>query len=484
MKKIYMKRLICPAIIILLIFMLSWMFPLISDDWYREEVGRNCHNIQDLVVIVWSKWLGSNPRIIGNILAYISGGHPIIRWIMRGFFFSAVLLVSAKAAGFETSAGFLLMSSVVIALPRKMFCQIYPWGAGFFNYVPPVVIILTVLILLHPVFFGKKNVEKRCRAPIVFLLGFCGQLFIENDTIYAVCAALVLVIWYFVKKKHFSVSIAAYFAGTAMGALALFLSPAYRSFANKGESYSIEHGTSIIKIVRENARDICYDMIQNSPVIVLSLTLLLMIWLIRYKKKTGLADVLLAVAAAVLAAVLLLNHWQPFSLHLGADSPWIAILWYLLIGFALLRWIPRENVRNSALFYWLSALMAAAPLLVVRPIGSRCLYISYIFLLILCGILLKGLFADKKPSSWLIVPAAALMCLVFGFYFSKFIPIHAMEKERITAIEAAFDAGEDQVTIPAFPHSDFLWNSDISMGQFYYYKTPGDFVITVKDNHK
>ena len=100
---------------------------------------------------------------------------------------------------------------------------------------------------------------------------------------------------------------------------------------------------------------------------------------------------------------------------------------------------------------------------------------------VVCGILLKDLFAERKPASVLLLPAAALLCAVFGFYFSRFLPIHAAEQARIAAIEAAMDAGEAQVVIPAFPYQDYLWNPDVSIGKQYYYIEPDDFLILVEN---
>ena len=476
MTKTKTLRYVCAAAVVLLVFALCRLFPLISDDWYREALGRSLHGLPDLISIIKTKWLTNNPRVLGNVLAYISGGRPTLRWLLRSLFFSAVILLSARAAGLETPAGLLLMASAVVAIPREMFSQIYPWGAGFFNYVPPAFLTLAAFCLHRPVL--TQEAGGGARAAALFVLGFCAQLFVENNTLCAVFAGLMLAVWQVRKTRRLALSTAAYALGTILGAAAMFLSPAYRTFTQQGQAYSLGGGTSFAERLGENAQVICWHMIENAPVIVAGLTVLLLLTLILGKRRRHALDLLLAAAVAILCAALLLRRFGTLP---ASESILPAVLWYLLAGGALARWTKPGLSRSRVLFYWLLALAAAAPLLVVRPIGSRCLYLSYLFLLIVCGILLKDLFAERKPASVLLLPAAALLCAVFGFYFSRFLPIHAAEQARIAAIEAAMDAGEAQVVIPAFPYQDYLWNPDVSIGKQYYYIEPDDFLILVEN---
>ena len=478
MTKTKTLRYVCAAAVVLLVFALCRLFPLISDDWYREALGRSLHGLSDLISIIKTKWQTNNPRVLGNVLAYISGGRPVIRWLLRSLFFSAVILLGTKAAGLETPAGLLLMASAVVAIPREMFGQIYPWGAGFFNYVPPAVLTLAAFCLLRPVLTQEVRGGDGARAAALLLLGFCAQLFVENNTLCAVFAGLTLAVWQVRRMRRLSLSTAAYVLGTILGALAMFLSPAYRAFTQQGEAYSLGGGTSLPMRLAINTRQICYHMIVNAPVIVVGLTVLLLLTLRFGKQRRTPADTLLAAAVTILCAVLLMCRFGRLPALCSVVS---AVLWYLLAGRALARWMKPGLLRSRALFYWLVALAAAAPLLVVQPIGSRCLYLSYLFLLIVCGILLKDLFAERKPAPVLLLPAAALICAVFGFYFSTFLPIHAAEQARIAAIESAMNAGEAQVVIPAFPYQDFLWNPDIAIGKQYYYVEPDDFLILVEN---
>ena len=63
--------------------LLFLLFPLTGDDWYREGLGRTIGSAGDLLREVAFRWKTTNPRILGNVLAYLSGSRPILRVLLR-----------------------------------------------------------------------------------------------------------------------------------------------------------------------------------------------------------------------------------------------------------------------------------------------------------------------------------------------------------------------------------------------------------------
>ena len=174
---------------------LCGLFPLTGDDWFREELGRRLTGPTDLLETVLAGWRTYNGRILGNLLAYAAGSRRLLRELLRAAFLFGTVRLAAGHGGFRTVWGTLLTAAALLALPRDMFAQIYPWAAGFFNYVPPVALLLGAFWLLRAVFREEAVPSGAGRAAAVFLLGFCSQFFIENYTLYGVWAGLVLVIW-------------------------------------------------------------------------------------------------------------------------------------------------------------------------------------------------------------------------------------------------------------------------------------------------
>ena len=165
-----------------------------GDDWFREALGASLHNPIDLLREVASRWATVNGRILGNILSYSAGSRPLPREGMRALFILALAWLLSDVARLEGWPGLLWCGALVLSLPQGMFAQIYPWAAGFFNYVPPVVMLLACLELVRPVLDGSPLEEHPGRCAALFLLGFGQQLFVENNTLYALCASAVLLV--------------------------------------------------------------------------------------------------------------------------------------------------------------------------------------------------------------------------------------------------------------------------------------------------
>ena len=460
-----------------LLLWLCWLFPVMGDDWFREELGRKLTGPGDLLRTIEDGWKSYNARILGNILAYTAGDRKLLREVMRAGFTLGTVSVTARHMGFRSFWGVLLAAAALLALPLEMFRQIYPWAAGFFNYVPPVLMVLTAFWLLRPVFDGGLIRESVPRALAVFLLGFGGQLFMENNTLYALWAGLVLLVWYALRERRLSPAALAFFLGTAAGAALLFLSPAYGLVMQNEGGYAtgLTGGLSgLLTTLRENQEEVLRCLIAGCPVLYVSLTLLALAAFARTRRRWY--DVP-AAGVMVLGSVY-------FAFFRGEvtwvwATPIAVVLWGLALLAACWRWLPRGGARNRAIFFLVSAGVAAFPLLFVQPIGPRCLYLSYVCLLITAGSFLTVLPLEKVP----VPAAAAASCLLAGAVLGHclwiFTPIHALEGEREALLTKAMERGETQVTLPAYPHGAYMWDGDsVKVQSRYYYETPGDLTVT------
>ena len=454
---------------------LCWLFPITGDDWFREELGRHFTGPMDLLRQVIAGWQTYNGRILGNILSYAAGSRKLLRELLRALFTFAAVYFAARNSGFRALGGVLLTAAALLALPREMFAQIYPWAAGFFNYVPPVALLLGAFWLLRAVFREEAVPSGAGRAAAVFLLGFCSQFFIENYTLYGVWAGLVLVIWSRWRGGTWSPAVIAFSLGTVLGAVLLFLSPSYGLIWGSGGAYETglgQGGAGLFETLQANLDVVLDFLIAGCPVLYLSLTALGLVWFAASRR----AWLDWAGAALLLAGGLcfLGGRWIP-----GWGKPLTVVLWGLALGLGCWRWLPGREARNRAVFFWASAAVAAAPLLVVSPIGPRCLYLSYVCLLVTAGCLLSALPLERLPEKVRIGAPLLLIAGVLVYYFGLFLPIHALEGQRASAVEGALSAGQAQVELPAYPHGEYLWEGDTpKMTSRYYHQTPGDLQVS------
>lgn len=460
---------ICLVLLFAGLFWLCWLFPLTGDDWYREALGMTLHSPLDLARTLVQVWSTTNARVMGNILAYTAGSRPLVRELMRALLTLALAAALARVTGLRGWRGILLCTALLLALPREMFCQIYPWAAGFFNYLPPAAMLLACLALAEPVLEGETLRESGPRAAALFLLGFGQQLFVENATLCALCASGLLLVWYWWERRRLSPCLLVFFLGCLLGAALLFASPAYRNLGTAEGAYHMGGTLSgLLATARENVPEVARYYILKCPVLYWPLTLLaLLYW--GNSRRTPLDN--------VLAAVLVLGC---LGLAWGGFRPVVmAGVWALACTAALWRWSPDRPTRAKALFLWLMAAAAAAPLLFVTPIGPRCLFLSYVLLLGTAGVLFHALGPeDLTGPVRTLIPigaAAGILC----FYLSVFWPLHQLELTRTQILEEALSAGASQAVLPAFEDGGYLWeaDSDYKMELVYFRETPGDLAI-------
>ena len=447
---------------------LCGLFPLTGDDWFREELGRRLTGPTDLLEAVLAGWRTYNGRILGNLLAYAAGSRRLLRELLRAAFLFGTVRLAAGHGGFRTVWGTLLTAAALLALPRAMFAQIYPWAAGFFNYVPPTALALAALRMLEDLFAERPVPGGVPRAAAVFLLGLCGALFVEHVTLYGVWAGAVLLVWSW-RRGLPKAPAAAFCAGTLLGAILLFLSPSYGLIWGGGV-----YSAGLWANAGENLPVVVSGLISRCPVLYLTLTALGLAWFAA-SRRTGLDRLLAALLALGCGCFILCGLRGRWT---GGEAL-AAVLWGAALWAGCWRWLPKGERRNRALFFLAGAGVGALPLLAVSPIGPRCLYWSYVCLVISAGNLLSALPLGLLPRRPVRGAALGLAVGVLAFYLALFLPIHALEGERLAALEEAVAQGRREVVLPAYPHGEYLWEGDTDkIGSRFYIQEPGDLSIS------
>ena len=93
---IRMPLLLTLAALLAALLALSALFPVTGDDWYRETVGQNLHTLSELAELLIEKYQTTNPRLLGNLLAYCAGSHAALRAVLRGGILFILILAAAK----------------------------------------------------------------------------------------------------------------------------------------------------------------------------------------------------------------------------------------------------------------------------------------------------------------------------------------------------------------------------------------------------
>lgn len=442
-------------------------------DWFRDYNGRYAGNLA-VIALTRTHWL--TPFIVGAVVALI------------------VFLV-VDLAELRTPLGYLVTTTLFLAMPRGEWREAIVWLSGFTNYAIAVAGALV---------FARAAKQDWCRpaadrpawwrSVLALLVAFVAGLFMENVTIYLVVAAAVWIIAFGLVRRRFSIEAAAWLAGFVVAAAVMFSNGAYRAAAHSGGGvhYQRIQRTGLATKLRTLGDQIYRYAVGNNT--VLNIVLVLLVCLLagaalpRIGARRAMAPAVLAGAFLLADQLLLLveQHLTP-----SADARSVGGLGGLALLIAVgasAVWLVTDIRRRVQLIVCcVSVLVLVAPLASVTPIGPRCFLASYAAFLVIVATLLNELTTRSGVNfSRRVAPfVGAIGATLLASYFLVYAFVHHSAEHRLAKIRRAVDRGATTVRIPALPFSTWVHfgdpKGDPVWAQRYklYYGLPSELQIKV-----
>ena len=257
---------VCIFIVVLLGLstLLSYFFV-----WTHDDFGTIFASVGTLVKR--SLYYG-NGRYLGNFLVNLILPHKLTDAVFRGVCITSHIVLTAAVAS-QCSVRTLSVSLLLfVGYGNFILREAVIWGHGFYNFFPPVVLLLIAVWILKRCYLDASPVRNRTATCVLLaLLGFCQQLFSENTTGVALLIA-VLVFAVVLHYKRQKLPAAVYLAGAALGTFVMFALPAIMQVSYKMEDY---RGKGIGKETLPETVDL---LIHNLSLSLSSLASMFIIW--------------------------------------------------------------------------------------------------------------------------------------------------------------------------------------------------------------
>lgn len=446
-------------IIFFLILLLAYFFPYTHDDWDWGSVT-GWERLKNGFSNFNGRWAGNS---LGMLLTRVRILRSLtIPFTMVGFIYFLQKIVNCK----NKSTPYIAIL-LVLLMPVRMFAQSFAWTVGFANYVPPVLIALFIIYKNRTMFQENwQEISNKWIFPFL-LLGFVGALFMEHLTIYLVVLGIALLLVNLIKKRKLILPNLFFFIGSIAGSIFMFSNTGYRTLFGEGDGYrSIEDGNFIIRAIKTYFGEFKDLLVSNNFIlntVLCILTLILTYQFFRKNKKniTKGKRFFLKFSSFILSVFL---SYQFFLKMTGNSNPFITTNFkkllegLLILGYAMaiiiviIIAIQDKEKRNRMLFEIGSIVMIAAPLLVVKPIGPRCFFPTYLFFVLLIAeffeIVVKSEIEELawmlKASSYTLI---ILYLLIYGYCFM-------IEQKRVIYMK---NHKEDEVLVlPELPYGSFM----------------------------
>lgn len=470
------RRVLFPVFVFLFLLLLFALTPLTHDDWYYES-GFSLRQLLTTQSVSWYQHL--NGRILGNGLEGLTGGHKLLRAALQAGFVLGIW--EAACSLLKLSAiGQLLFLAGMMLLPSGLYAQTYGWGAGYFNYVPELMLLLSAAWLICRWTSGHCRSHAACGAA-AFLCALCAQLHSENFTAISMLLGVILLVLCAtpVLRKNRAALLCG--IGFLVGGALMFAAPAYRS----ADYYTVS--TDLWERILENYELVSFYALGYHYIASLLLTsgAVYLLW----NRDDRLPQ---AVKSAVTAALVLLQVYfigyhlmleDNLVLHSHLVTKWLDFaanaVYVLLIFFCTLHCSISLESKCLTLIPLALAILYAGPLLVVSPIGPRCFYASWILMLFSGAALFSAAFRGKisfHGATWTACSACAGALL-----FLLFITLenHGVYRQRMDAIAQGMAAHADAIALRDYPYPEYVWgNNSQTIGVHYYYAAQNDITFT------
>lgn len=448
----------------LLLAYLAFIFPPSGDDFNR--LALDLISLRERFIQLGGTYFMLNGRILGNGLSFFLMEAPY-RSLAKIFFFLGIGYLMGKLTGIKTRS-FLALILGLVFLDLRVFREIVVWNAGFFNYVPPVFLILLAIYL------AKKGLGTDFKTGLsLALVSFAACLFMENIAIYVLALPLLL----FLDKdiqgpRKMSIGL-----GGVLGNLAIFMSPVYREVSANADSYRTIYSESLFTKVGENWEVFADFLLVGNKLIILGFIFIFLCQSLAYlkeeKKAMALANALGLVSTLVLVARPGFLAWTwNMGLH---------ILVYVLM---LINGLGLKTAQGRLMaFSALSLAFAMGPLLIVSPLGARNFFTPLVFnlLLVLAYLQSQGL-GDKTHNLDLVL--AGLVLIKLG-YFSYVYTINYRDYREIRSlIDLHAQGGERQVCVPTYTYPDYIHDNSFHKLIIYRYEKEGILLTEVELEEK
>lgn len=476
------NRLILLAVAIFF-FLLFLLLPPAGDDYFF--MIRPLNSLSEFFATMSQDYLTENGRIIGNTLSYLLVRVPFFSSLVKtaivlGIFYNMINLLEKQSDNM-----FLILMGIglMIVLPLPIFVQTYAWSAGFYNYVPSVLILLFAIRELVNTFDSQTSykISKMC---VLFFSGIAACLFIEFCTTYTLVLSMIMLIAYIWKFRKISKYVLCYFGGNIIGTIIMFSSPVYHNVANSTDQYRTMalSVSSIIAQVGANFDVVATNTIGGNFLMSIMLSVICII-LVSHASSGSLGKAItIVLTCAPIYYILSRKVLTPnFSLTDSAMAIIIdfvvCVVYFLCIAYCITVYVLNLKKRYICLILLFSVLILNIPLLVVTPIGPRCFFASYMMLVALVLQLMEYIMIELKHIGLRSVEMPLITCIGASMITLLFIAYHqsTVYKERNEYIKAQMKNHVDTITVPQYEYPNFIHEPEsLKIGYRYYYQEPWD----------
>lgn len=482
-KRKYIKIIILCLGMIMIAF-LMWCAPMMVDDYSFSSFSN--YKMKDKLFYVLKY---GNGRLLGNMGVLYLLQFPVLKIAIKTIVIILVIIMIDKNTQFAKSKeGVILSFLLIMGMEPQMFAQVFTWTSGFQNYIPPV---LCMLLCMKIVLEGTEN-RKFLKAFLIGIVGICGQLFVEHSTVIILVFA-ILILNFNLKNRKNVLYASMWVGSTIVGTIIMYTIPKIFYVPNVNEGYQ--------KLNLMGIKPFIISIVGNTLQISEKYSENFFLWCIisglviciirkntnKNRRLAGLSEIVLVSYPSYCVVNYLLTQNRWYDPRFGGIVYKIflccLLLAYLISVIYGISNIVIENIRLKAFVCLGGAVFSVLPLLIVYPIGSRCLFHSYTFMVMLTVLIFKYHVSTSGyqveifwKKIFITLSVILSICLIFVF-----LNIRYVDTQKHLYIQEELKKGSKEIIIPKLPYRYVHYNENNMIEEYYFNKEAGDVSFETVD---
>ncbi len=416
-----------------------------------------------------------NGRFIGNFLGEYLTNRFYLNFAARSIYIFLFIILLAVLADKYRKRALIFSAALTFGMSRYVFREAVVWVHGFYNYFPPVVLLLLSLVILK-CYYKKQNSNGLAASFALIPLGICQQLHSENSTLINTIAA-VLVLIFVLYKKYKKAPAVSWAVSSVFGCAVMFFAPKLLGVADKMDEYrgSIADGRySLPELFLGNVIDLS-TLVCSMYVLWIMLAVILLIKIFYKREKLTQKGRILLCAGLLFVAPVPVFTELAYTYKGYLSNTWFSLFAALAFGIfiissviAVWKLYEKKTVAVSAAVFVLGVL-SVCELIVVYPVGGRCLLISYALFSAMFIFLMKktlnGLSLHLRQA--IIISAILFTVIAAAVNVHHYVVISKVNSARMEYINQQLEEGRTEIEIINLPYESWLHNPNKSIGVKY-----------------
>ena len=456
-------------------FWLAAQIPYTHDDWdWGLPIGME----QLLTASI-------NSRYVGNFFVVIMTRSEIVKTLIMGatcwlipYLITRFAFVSTDNANSTSACDrmlcFMICNMFILTMNNEILSQTYAWVSGFANYCISMLFLLVITALSSRAYDDAQNEQtsiSKCVLAFVFCLAV--QLFLENISCFVVLLLAVTNCVYYIKNRRVSKLYLTMLVGSIIGLIIMFSSSIYGVLWSDGEMelanrrLFLNSNSSIGQTIGRCVEQAAFLLQLMLPYSFIFYTIAqIFVLILMYKQQTVGRKEFLALMVTNAALIIVFAQYASDKRPSNLYTNYIAIMYILTL--ALIIFEMFLLFKNNKSRFYEGVVLLLSPAFVLLPLcmtiddGPRLFLAPNIFIISFDVFLLAEYILQVKSKKRLLLTCFVGLGAIYALLSKGLIyyDIGKVKRERDLIVSNAIAANETVISLPEYPHDNYIWHPD------------------------